>query len=244
MTKKFYHLFYNPMLFFFLLPLFQMALGSLFSLTYNRIHILSFIFLYAFILINQMLENVLLRIPTADFDINKSFFAVLEALNILTLLYFGFAHSWMAALVLLLFSLIIQSQFLFTYYDLDWLAILITVFLKAIFLNGFSFYTNTGFISAEYVPYTFALLLPFFLYEASRVRLEMVEKVLPILLVFSYIIGIGLLWADFSLTSLFLFVSLPFAWVVYKKEFNRKTTSMFAISFSLIYIILLMIAKI
>ena len=242
-AKKLTNLFYNPMLFFFLLPLFQMVLGSLFSLNYNRIHILSFIFLYAFILFNQMLENILLRIPTVDFDLNKVFLALLEGLNILTLFYFGFAHSWIAALVLLLFSLFIQGQFLFTYYNLDGLAVLLTVSLKVIFLNGFSFYTNTGFISSEFVPYTLALLLPFFLYEASRVRLEMIEKALPILLVLCYITGVGLLWSDLTFMSAVLFVSLPFAWGVYKKEFNRKTTSMFAISFSLLYILLLFIVR-
>lgn len=241
MAKKFLDLFYRPIIFFFLLPLFQMALGIFFSLRYNNLNIPSFVFLYLFILMNQMLENVLLRIPNSDFEFNKGFLTVITGINILTILYFGFVHSWIAALVLLLFSLLIQGQFLFTYYDLDHVAIIITVLLKVILLNSFSFYTNAGFIQIDYLPYTLALLLPFFLYESSRVRLEIMKKMLPILLVLSYIIGIGLLWAQLSVTSLLLLVTLPFAWIVCQKEMTRKTTSLFSISFSLIYLILLFV---
>lgn len=241
MTKINLKLFYRPTLFFLLLPLFQIIIGSIFSLEYNTLNILSFIFLYLFILMNQMLENVLLRIPHSDFEFNKLFFAIIQGFNLLTILYFGVFHSWTAALVLLLFSLIIQSQFLFTYYQLDYLAIIITVLLRVIFINSFSFYLNAGFIQIDFLPYTFALLIPFFLYESARTRLVMIERVLPFLLLLSYIIGVGMLWSLLSAPSLLLLICLPMVWSL-KHDFSRKTTSLFAISFSLIYVVLLLVA--
>lgn len=241
MAKKFMHVFYRPVLFFFLLPIFQIILGSLFSLKYNALHILSLLFLYLFVLCNQMLENILLRIPNNDFTLNKPFLAILEGVNLLVLIYFGFAHSWLASLVLLLFSLYIQGQFLFSYYDLEHVATILAVLLKMTLINGFSFYTNTGFLQLGYLPYSLALFIPFYLYEAAKVHPEMTQRSLMIMLGLSYVLGIGTLWMQVSVTSLTLLLSLPFAWLLMKKELNRKTTSLFAIMFATLYVVCLII---
>ncbi|HZK47916.1 MAG TPA: hypothetical protein VFC64_08295, partial [Atopostipes sp.] len=78
--------FYQPTLFFFLLPVFQILLGMIFSLQYQSVNVLAFIFLYLFVLFNQMLENILLRIPNTDFEFSKAFFFTIQFLNCLTIL--------------------------------------------------------------------------------------------------------------------------------------------------------------
>ena len=135
--------FYQPTLFFFLLPVFQILLGMIFSLQYQSVNVLAFIFLYLFVLFNQMLENILLRIPNTDFEFSKAFFFTIQFLNCLTILYFGLQFSWMTSLVLFLFSLNIQGQFLFSYYNMELFAVLVSAVLKILFLNGLSFYLGT-----------------------------------------------------------------------------------------------------
>ena len=135
--------FYQPTLFFFLLPVFQILLGMIFSLQYQSVNVLAFIFLYLFVLFNQMLENILLRIPNTDFEFSKAFFFTIQFLNCLTILYFGLQFSWMTSLILFLFSLNIQGQFLFSYYNMELFAVLVSAVLKILFLNGLSFYLGT-----------------------------------------------------------------------------------------------------
>lgn len=231
--------FYQPTLYFFLLPLLQILLGITFSIQYQSINVLACIFLYLFILCNQMLENILLRIPNSDFEFSKGFFMTFELLNVLTILYFGFQFSWIAGLVLLLFSLNIQGQFLFSYYNLELFAAIISAVLKILFLNGFSFYIGAGFIQLQSTLYFAGLILPFLLYEIARVHPEMSKKTTITIVSSSYLIGVLLLWSPLNLVSLLLFVSLPFAWGLIKDTFNRKNTSVFMINFSIIYILLI-----
>jgi len=229
------NVFYHPVLFFFLLPLFYMSLGSVFSLQYNPLNYLSIIILYLFILSNQMLENMFLRIPQNDFQLSKRFVFLLETLTVLALLFFGWRHSWTASLVLLLFSAIIQLQFLFSYYDLDYVAVLVTTFFKVILLNGFSFYIGTQFIHTRFIPYYFGLFIPFFLYEAARIENSMRKVTLTVLVSLGYIVSIVLLWQHLAWGSLLLLLTLPFAWLVIS-EYNRKTTASYAIMTAILYI--------
>src|SRR5690625_7152137 len=157
---------YRPALF--LLPFFYLALGSIFALYFNAFNVFSFIVFYVFVLTNQMLENTLLRIPSNNFEISKSFILGLEVLNAGLILYFGFQYSWLAALVLLFYTLIIQIQFVFIYYDLEYIVVFVATFLKLILLNGFSFYTQTNFIHPRFIPIYSGLFIPFYLFEISR----------------------------------------------------------------------------
>lgn len=232
--------FYHPTLFFFLLPFFQILLGMIYSLRYQTLNIVSFIFLYLFVLFNQMLENILLRIPDNDFTFSKGFFGAVQGLNLLTILYFGFQHSWLTSLFLLLFSLNIQGQFLFSFYDLEFYGTMLSVILKTIFLNSFSFFIGAGFIQARFIVYFLGLLVPLFLYEVSRIRPEMKTNILRVLIALSYVVGLVLLWPPLSFVSLLLLLSLPFAWGLMNNAFNRKTSSVFMINFSLFYILLTM----
>lgn len=236
MRQSFLNKFYQPTLFFFLLPFFQILLGIIYSLHYQTLHILSFVVLYLFVLFNQMLENILLRIPNSDFTFSKRFFVILQGLNILSIMYFGFQHSWLTSLFLLLFTLNIQGQFLFSFYQLEFYGTLLTVILKTLFLNSFSFFIGAGFIPMRFVFYFLGLLLPIFIYEVSRIRSDI--KWLSLLLSLSYIVGVLLLWPSLKFVSLLLLLSVPFAWSLLHDEFNRKTTSVFLINFSLFYILL------
>jgi len=230
--------FYHPVLFFFLLPVFYLALGSVFSLQYNNLNVLSLLAFYLFVFINQMLENMFLRIPTDNIELSKKFVLGLESINALILLYFALRHSWLAALVLLFFTLIIQLQFLFSYYDLDQLSVVITNFFKVILLNGFAFYISTNFIHTRFIPYYLGLFLPFYFYEAARLSREMKVKTLAALLAVSYLLAGVLLWEHLSWMSFSLLLSLPFAWVMVA-EYNRKTAAIYAIAFSMLYIALI-----
>src|SRR5699024_5446973 len=156
---------YHPMLFFFLMPVFYLIFGNIFALQYDSFKGLAFLLLYLFVLVNQMLENMLLRIPNSDFELSKPFLFGLELLNILLLGYFTFRYSWLASSVLVCYTLIIQSQFLFSYYDLDYVAIVITTLLKLVLLNGFSFYTQVHFIHPRFIPVYLGLFIPFYLFE-------------------------------------------------------------------------------
>lgn len=231
-------LFYHPVLFFFSLPLFYMALGVLLSIPYQSIRIPSILFLYAFILINQMLENIVHRLSESERNFSTSFFVVLEVLNLLTIFYFGWRHSWIAAAVLIGYSLIIQLQFLLDYYELEYFNITITSLFKVFLLNGFAFYIGTNFMRLSLLPIFSGLLMPFVLLEASRMGKSKNSKNILTFLSLSYLLSLFLLWNHVGVISLILLVSLPFAWLTIK-DFNRQTASTFSIYFSLIYILLM-----
>lgn len=239
MRNSLIRLFYHPVLFFFLLPVFYLALGTLFSLQYNPLSILSVGIFYLFIFINQLLENMFLRIPADDFQLSKKFVLTLELLNGLAILYFGLQHSWIASLVLLGFTLIIQLQFLFSYYNLDQASALITTFFKVIVLNGFAFYIGTNFVHTRFLPYYFGLFIPFYLYEASRIEPQLKNRVILPLIVIGYLAAGVLLWQSVDVLSLFLLLSLPFAGLL-TTEYSRKTTAIYTITFSTLYIGLLL----
>lgn len=235
--------FYHPVLFFFSLPLFYMGLGVLFSVPFESIRILSIFFLYLFILVNQMLENLVLRLSAKEKSFSKTFFAVLEGFNILTILYFGWRHSWISALVLIGYSLINQLQFLLDYYEMERFRITIASLFKVFLLNGFAFYIGASFMDLPKLTIFSGLLLPFFLLEASRIEKQVNKNSVLIFLSLSYLLGIFLLWNRVGQMSFLLLLSLPFSWLVFKK-YNRQTASIFSIFFAFIYIVLMALSVI
>lgn len=229
--------FYRPMLFFFLLPIFYLILGNIFALQYETFKVIGFMLLYLFVLVNQMLENMLLRIPKNDFEISKPFFSGLEFLNIVLLVYFGFRYSWLAALVLLFYTLIIQIQFVFSYYDLEYIIVFVATFLKLVLLNGFSFYTQTNFIHPRFIPIYLGLFIPFYLFEVSRTDRKLKNIWLFSMVACGYNFSFFFLWGYIGWKSLFLLLSLPFA-SLFRAGINRKSSSIFVFIFSFTYIIL------
>ncbi len=231
-------MFYHPVIFFFALPLFYMALGVVFSIPYASLHGLSLLMFYFFILINQMLENVLLRLPEQEQAFPNTFFLVLELLNLGAIFYFGWQYSWIASLVLIGFTLITQLQFLLDYYDLELFRAAIASTFKVFLLNGFAFYIGTHFMHVQLLPAFSGLFFPFFLHEASRMEKKGNPKVVGLFLGLSYFIGTVFLWQQAGWMSLSLWLTLPFAWAVFK-DYNGQTASTFAIFFALAFILLI-----
>lgn len=225
---------YHPVLFFFLVPVFYLGLGAIFSLPYDTFKGLAFLLLYLFVLVNQMLENMLLRIPNSDFEISKPFLLGLELVNVLLLGYFAFRYSWLAFLVLGCYTLIIQLQFLFSYYDLDHVAIIVTTLLKLVLLNGFSFYAQVRFIHPRFIPIYLSLFIPFYLFEVSRIDRPFKKSWLFGLVLSAYGFGVIVLWQFIGWQSLLLLVTFPLAGM-FPNTFRRKMTSIFACMFSLVY---------
>lgn len=234
---------YQPILYFFLLPLISLLPGSIFAFQYGQINYISLAILYGFVLANQLIENILLRIPTNDFQLSKKLLLMLEIINLLFILFFGLRHSWISAAALLLYTITIQLQFLFSYYDLEKTAVLITSILKVVLINSLSFYIHTNFVYYRLFPYYLSILLPYLIYELSRSTRKVNRKATYIIMTSSYLLTAALLWKDLGYISLLLFISSPFI-VTFKETFNRKYLAIFLIFFSTIYITLLILVSI
>lgn len=238
MIKTINNKLYQPMLFFFLLPLISLIPGTIFALQYGRVNAISFTGLYIYLVVNQLIENILIRIPVNDFDRSKKFLMSLELINLLFILLFGLAYSWMNASVLLLYTIIIQLQFLFSYYELERTAAIIASFLKIVLLNSLSFYIHTHFIHFKFSTYYFALFLPYLIYELARTE-KKINKIPYFLLgSFSYFFSIILLWQNIGWLSLSLLMSFPF-FLAFTKKNDPRYMPTFLILFSAIYIVLI-----
>lgn len=229
---------YQPMLFFFLLPLISLVPGTIFALQYGKINYVSFTALYIYIVVNQLIENILIRIPVNDFEESKKFLISLEFVNLLFILFFGLRYSWMNASILLLYTIIMQLQFLFSYYDLEIVAAIIASSLKVFLLNSLSFYIHTHFVHFKFSAYYFALFLPYLIYELARSDKNINRMLFFTLSSFSYLFPIILLWQDISLLSLSLLISYPF-FFAFTKEVDQKYMPTFLVLFSIIYIALI-----
>lgn len=226
---------YQPMLFFFLLPLISLVPGTIFALQYGPINYISFTILYIYLVVNQLIENILLRIPANNFERSKRFLMALEFVNLLFILFFALRYSWMSATILLLYTVIIQLQFLFTYYDLEYIAAIIASFLKVILLNSFSFYIQANFVHFRFSAYYFVLFVPYLIYELTRLEKRINNNLFIALSSFSYVFPLVLLWKDLSLLSLSLFISYPLIFA-FTKEADRKYMPTYLILFAVIYI--------
>lgn len=229
---------YQPTLFFFLLPLISLVPGTIFALQYNQINYVSFAALYIYIVINQLLENILLRIPAHNFELSKKMLIFLEAITLLFILFFALRYSWMSALILLLYTIIIQLQFLFSYYDLEKTSAIISSLLKVILLNSLSFYIHLNFIHFRFLGYYFALFFPYLMYELTRTGQDIKKTLLLFLSSLTYLFSFILFWPDIGVFSLSLLISYPFIFA-FIKEADRKYMPTFLILFSTLYTILI-----
>lgn len=238
MIKKLTNTLYHPIIYFFLVPFISILPGSIVASQYKQINSISFIALYIYIVINQLIENILRRIPTNNFQLSKNLLISLEIINGLFILLIGVRYSWMSAAILLHYTIIIQAQFLFTYYDLENTAAFIASFLKVVLLNGIAFYIHTNFFHFRFLPYYFGLFFPYFIYEFTRFEEKTDHKKLLLFIILSYLSAFYLLWEANRLMNILLFLALPFV-MIFKSEFKRKYIATFLLSFSFIYIVLL-----
>lgn len=232
---------YHPVLYFFLLALLSLLFGSVLALQYGEFNLLAITFFYLYILVNQLIENILLRISNKDFQLSKKFIFILEIINLTIILFFIRYYSLNSGFILILYTLTIQLQFLFSYYNLERTASLISSFLKVILLNGFAFYIHTHFINYNYFLYYFGIYFPYLIYELARINNKNKDKLVTALTILSYTVAFIVLWKKISYLSLFLLLTIPIHWLG-KEEINRKNSAVFLINFSIFYLILLVIS--
>ena len=75
--------------------MFYLVFEIFFALQYDTFRGFAFFLLYLFVLVNQMLENILLRIPKNDFEVSKPFLFG-GGFKCPLLGYFAFSYSWLA----------------------------------------------------------------------------------------------------------------------------------------------------
>lgn len=224
--------FRNPLFLFCFIPGFYILFGALYAMQYTEINWLSFSLLYVYIILNQIMENILKKIYKKDQLIKYLPVVILESLLLLTIAYFGISYSYLTIIVLLFYALIIQGQYLFHYYELSWLSVCIISLLKACLLNGISFYLHTGFISIRILLWVTPLFLPALIMEANRWGLNKKESYLKWELLLTYIIGIGLMSMTTGIYAAALFLSIPFAFHLWVRP-NTVSTKLFTASFFL-----------
>lgn len=236
MNKKINKYFYQPVLYFFLLPVISLIFGSFFAVQYSNIRLSIILVFYLYLLTNQFIERILIRIPKNDFEFSKKLLIALEIINFALILFFIWPYSLMAALTLFLYTIIIHSHFLFSYYDLDNTAALVTSLLKVIFFNGFAFYLQTQFIPLRAVLDYLPILIPYFLYERLRIQKNIPQSSFKIYLALTYLLALIALWPQISYYSLLFLLSSVFFWPD-KKELEAKDSLIFLVLFSFLYLI-------
>lgn len=241
MNKLITNRFYHPVLYFFLLALLSIVFGSIASLNYESFHLFPLLIFYLYILINQFIESLLVKITKQSFEFSRKILFFLELVNFIIIIFFSNTYSLNAGFILLLYTFIIQLQFLFSYYELEKLAIIISTFFKIILLNGFAFYIHLNFITYQPVLYSLVIFFPYLNYELRRSSKIRSTKMSNILMLLSYLTAIIILWSKLSYLSLFLFLSLPFT-LINSREKEAKNAASSLIIFSIFYLVLLLLS--
>lgn len=227
----------NPLFLFCFIPGFYLLFGTLYAIQYIEINWVSFALLYAFVLFNQLIEGAFKKKETRVERMRKSSVLFVEGLIVLSLFYFGIVHSIFLALALLCYSLMIQGQYLFAYYQLPWISIALTSLFKGIFMNSISFSIHSHFIPMSVLIWTIPLLLPILLMEIKRWNIPLSKKQLITILLGSYLIALPILFYTAGLVALILLLSVPFALLSIQTK-QKETVSLFTASFLLLHFIL------
>lgn len=238
MNKRMTDIIYHPVFYFFLLSLLSLLPGSILALELNTFNFLPLSLFYFYILVNQFIESLLLRVPDQDYEPSKKLLGFFESINFLMILFFIQYYSLIAGVILFFYSLIIQLQFLFTYYHLEKTAAFIASLLKVLLLGSFSFYIHLHFISTTVIFYSLGILIPYFIYELTRIKKVQTKYLISTLTFLAFLTAIFILWSRISYFSLFLLLAIPFR-LSFSNELNRKNSASFLIIFSGLYALLL-----
>lgn len=241
MNKLITNRFYHPVLYFFLLALLSIVFGSIASLNFEQFHFFPLLIMYLYLLINQFIESLLLKIPKQGFILSKKTLFFLELTNFIIIIFFSKSYSFNAGLILLLYSFIIQLQFLFSYYKLEKLAAIISTFFKIVLLNGFAFYIHLNFITYQVILYSLVIFFSYLNYELRRASKIRSTKMSNLLMLLSYLMAIIILWNKITYISLFLLLSLPFT-LVNSRENEAKNAASSLLLFSIFYAVLLLLS--
>lgn len=219
---------------FLLFPLIYILPGVIYSTTYTNINWLALLVLFSFILINEGLEYKLDKQQNRHLNLSLIF---LELGNLALIIYFYINQPIFLGNIFVLYSILIQIQYLFKFYQLHYLAIVLLAIFKVFLLNGVSFYLNTNFITLS----IFIVMLPYFIPKLLS-ELMRWKKTNPFvfisLLLLSYIVGIITLWRYIDFWSLLLLLTLPSAYKALNKR-NYINTQLFTLLFSLTTLLLI-----
>lgn len=211
---------------FILIPFIYVLPGSIYSTTYTNINWINFISLLVFVLINNLLEYIL---DSRDLRINFSLLS-LELANIGLIIYFYISQSVFLGNILLLYTILLQTQYIFNDYHLNYLAPILTATFKVFLLNGISFYLSTNFLTNSLLISMSPYFFPIFLSKLMRWK-NANPFIFISLLLLSYLISIIILWNHIGFWSLSLLLLLPLAYKLLNKR-TYSNTRLFTVLFS------------
>jgi len=217
---------------FLLIPFIYILPGTIYSVTYTNINWLSFLSLLGVVLINNLLENTL---DTKNVRITLPL-VLLELANIGLLIYFYTSQPLFLGNILVLYSILVQTQYIFKTYHLYYLALILIAIFKVFLLNGVSFYLNTNFLTNSLIAIMSPYFLPILLSELMRWK-KTNPFIFISLLLLSYLLGIMILWHHIGVWSLSLLLLLPFAYKSLNKR-NYTNTRIFTLLFSYVTLFL------
>lgn len=236
LSTKIKAVFLHPFFLIFITPIAYLLTGTVYAAQISNFSFFPFIGLYLFILINQLLEKII-RIWLQK-PVKALTFALLatEALNLMIISSFALSIHLLIGLLLLLYSILIQSQHYLIKLELKW--VMYTI--KAIFKGGILTYVSF-FVQLPFIPNTiFLWSIPFILLalviEITEypIRLQQIEQLKQQrslflgLLAALYLSSFSILWLSFGYFSLLLLLSLPSAWSVvslYRVSSQAKPSS-------------------
>lgn len=222
----------NPWFLFCFIPGFYVLFGTLYARQYTEINWLSFGILYLFLLLNQILERLLQNIDRKKERTSLLSLGIIESCVLIMIIYFGLSYSIFTAALMLCYSIMIQTQYMFRYYELSWLAIILVTLFKGLLANSLSFYIHAGFIPMQILIWVSPLFLPLFFLEWTRWHLPLTKKHISYQLIGIYLMGVFLMWWVANMYAIILLISLPFACILWIKV-DRKLIPLFVASFLL-----------
>lgn len=223
------------------IPGFYILSGTLYALQYADVNWLSFALGYLLIMVNQLLENKFKESYTEETQSKKESILFIECVLFFIIIYFGIAHSIISGLLLICYSVLIQGQFLFKFYNSSNLAIVLVTLFKCLLLNSFGFYIHTGFIPFSLVIWTIPLLLPIGLTEYIRWK-NLTPVLLRILLIFSFTLGFVFLYLKAGWYGLLLILTLPFIFLTWKQTKKIQLLRLFTASFLFLHFTIMLLS--
>ncbi|WP_034550947.1 hypothetical protein [Carnobacterium funditum] len=230
-------IFFHPLFLIFITPLTYILIGTIYTAQLSTIAFWSFFVLYLFILINQFLEKIIhkwLQQPNKELTTALLF---TEAINLLIISSFALSFHILIGLLLLLYSVLVQSQFYLIKIDLKWFVFAMKAIFKGGILTYVSFFIHLSFIPNTIFLWSIPLILLALIVEITEyaIRTKQIEQIKQNRILFLslltslYISSFLILWLSFSYFSLLLLLSLPAAWSLvslYRMSANKNSFSM------------------
>lgn len=231
----------QPLLAFLILPFFYLIYGTIYGLQYQSLQLYPAFLLYVLILANQMMELIIKSRGQQSSVILIFLYVTVEMLNILIISYFGMHYSWLAAVFLVLYSLLVQINFMFRLYDLKWIPSIIYLALNFVILNGFACYLQAHFVSWQTLAVTVPYILPFFILTSQKWGVQMNGLVMSVIMLVSIAIFIFYYQSAIGQLSWMILLTIPVG-LYFLKNRHLLARSAYTFSFGLIGIIAVLVS--